>query len=173
MPRVRDVDFTIARLVDRANADLAGGVGNLVSRVVSMVHRYRAGRPPKSVLAEPAGPALASPSTDAAKLVESRLVGFDLRGACVAVMELVAMANRRIERTAPWELARAERAGDPAAGSRLDAVLADLLATCRVIGDLLDPLVPQVAAAVRRQCTPADGALPPAEPVFARLEAGR
>ena len=43
VPRVGDADFTAQRLVARANADLAGGLGNLVSRTVAMVHRYRAG----------------------------------------------------------------------------------------------------------------------------------
>src|SRR5437763_14615392 len=43
VPRVGDADFTAARLVARANADLAGGLGNLVSRTVAIVHRYRAG----------------------------------------------------------------------------------------------------------------------------------
>lgn len=37
---------TTARLVERANEDLANGLGNLVNRVVVMVHRYRDGRPP-------------------------------------------------------------------------------------------------------------------------------
>ena len=46
VPRVGDADFTVARLVARANADLAGGLGNLVSRTVTMVHRYRGGAVP-------------------------------------------------------------------------------------------------------------------------------
>jgi methionyl-tRNA synthetase len=44
VPRVGDTDFTVARLVNRANDDLAGGVGNLVQRVVTLIHRYRDGR---------------------------------------------------------------------------------------------------------------------------------
>src|SRR5215472_456175 len=46
VPRVGDADFTVARLIARANADLAGGLGNLVSRTVTMVHRYRGGGVP-------------------------------------------------------------------------------------------------------------------------------
>lgn len=163
VPRVGDVDFTVGRLIERANADLAGGVGNLVNRVVSMVHRYRAGR-------IPAGVESAVPAAEAAKLVASALADFDLRAACTAVIAVVTDANRRIELTRPWELARAELAGDRSAGDRLDAVLGDLLGACRAVGDLLSPLVPALSDAVLRQCTPVDGALPPAEPVFARLE---
>src|SRR5262249_47461503 len=39
VPRVGDVDFTVDRLVSRANDELASGVGNLVNRVVTMIHR--------------------------------------------------------------------------------------------------------------------------------------
>src|SRR5262249_41378325 len=47
VPRSGDADFTAARLVARANDELANGIGNLVSRVVSLVHRYRGGRVPQ------------------------------------------------------------------------------------------------------------------------------
>jgi methionyl-tRNA synthetase len=43
VPRVGDTDFTVAKLVARANDDLANGLGNLVSRVVALVHSYRNG----------------------------------------------------------------------------------------------------------------------------------
>jgi methionyl-tRNA synthetase len=166
VPRVGDVDFTVARLVERANADLAGGIGNLVSRVGSIVHRYHAGRAPA---ASRTGE-LAGPVSDAAKQVDAAVAGFDLRAACVAITAAVATANRRIEQTRPWELARAEWAGDREAGDRLDVVIDDLLAACRGIGELLAPFVPGVAAAALRQCTPVNGTLPPARPVFTRLK---
>ena len=47
VPRVGDADFTAARLVARANDDLANDLGNLVSRVVTLVHRYRQGKVPR------------------------------------------------------------------------------------------------------------------------------
>jgi methionyl-tRNA synthetase len=43
VPRVGDADFTLDRLVERANAELAGGLGNLVHRTITMIHRYRGG----------------------------------------------------------------------------------------------------------------------------------
>jgi methionyl-tRNA synthetase len=46
VPRVGDTDFTAGRLVARANDDLANGAGNLVSRVVTLVHKYRDGQVP-------------------------------------------------------------------------------------------------------------------------------
>ncbi|WP_371783121.1 methionine--tRNA ligase [Streptosporangium subroseum] len=46
VPRVGDTDFTVDRLIARGNDELANGLGNLVNRVVAMVHRYRDGHVP-------------------------------------------------------------------------------------------------------------------------------
>ena len=48
VPRLGDADFTAARLVARANDDLANDLGNLVSRAVALVHRYRQGKVPRA-----------------------------------------------------------------------------------------------------------------------------
>ena len=52
VPRTGDADFTVERLVSRANDELANGLGNLVNRVVAMIHRYRRDRfpPPRGRL---------------------------------------------------------------------------------------------------------------------------
>jgi len=59
VPRVGDADFTADRLIARANEDLANDLGNLVSRVISMAHRYRQGclRPLPGILPDGAGAA--------------------------------------------------------------------------------------------------------------------
>lgn len=44
--QVADTDFTPERLVGRANEDLANGLGNVTSRVVTLVHRHRGGHVP-------------------------------------------------------------------------------------------------------------------------------
>jgi methionyl-tRNA synthetase len=171
VPRVGDVDFTPGRLVERADADLAGGFGNLVNRVVTMVHRYRDGAVPG--VDEPQdAPELARTCRDAPKLVAAALDDIDFRRACAAVVGVVEQANRYIEQERPWELARAERGGDATAGRRLDGALSALISACRALGTLLAPLLPDAAAAITRQCTEVGGRLPQARPLFARLGAG-
>ena len=153
VPRVGDADFTVDRLVARYNEDLANGLGNLVNRVVSMVHRY--GHP--SV-----GPALPA-ALAAPALVDAALASFDLRAATAAVWRVVDEGNRYVERVRPWELARVR---DPS----LDGVLGTLLATCRALGELLAPFLPSAAARIVAACTPGvSGWLPAAEPLFRRL----
>src|SRR2546430_10134090 len=90
--------------------------------------------------------------------------GTAARRAVAAVWEVVAEGNRYVERVRPWELARA---GD-AAG--LDAALGTLLASCRVLGELLAPFLPDAAARIAAQLAVGpDGRLPAPLPLFARL----
>ena len=187
VPRVGDADFTVARLIARANADLAGGLGNLVSRTVAMVHRYRGGVVPGGVVpgegadlggadpgggegwaGDPGAGRLLAACEQAPGLVDAALGGFDFRAAADAIWDIVDAANRYIEDVRPWQLARSQR--NPEAG-RLDAALALLVRACRCLAGQLAPFVPDTAARVAAQCTPAGllGQLPEAEPVFPRL----
>lgn len=156
VPRVGDVDFTAERLVQRANGELANGLGNLVNRVVSMVHRYRDGLVPTAD-----GPGeLGKVCGEAGNRVDIALRDFDFRRATAAVWEIVDEANRYINRVRPWELAKS---GD----DRLDAVLAELVLACRTVSEQLAPFLPDLAARIGWQC--AGERLPNPEPVFHRL----
>ncbi len=188
VPRVGDADFTVSRLVARANGDLANDLGNLVSRVVTLVHRYRQGHVPRvagnhgpatagsatagSATAGPAtaGSALAAARRDAPERIATALAAFDFRAATAAVWDVVDEANRFVERAEPWRLARAERDGDRAAGELLDESLALLIAACADLGRLLAPFLPGLAARIQAACDDPAGQLPPAQPVFPRLE---
>ncbi|MCX4666529.1 methionine--tRNA ligase [Streptomyces sp. NBC_01381] len=169
VPRVGDADFTRERLIARANADLAGGLGNLVNRVVAMVHRYRGGHVPLPLADAPATEPLAATCRDVPSQVDAALHGFDFRRAAAAVWTIVEEANRCIDNTRPWELAKAERGGDPATGKQLDTVLAALVQACRVLGDQLLPFLPRAASRIAGQCAESNGSLPPANPLFPRI----
>src|SRR6266851_1577078 len=175
VPRVGDADFTVGRLIARADDELANGLGNLVNRVVAMIGRYRDGRIPDlsgvTGLAPvpPGGEDLDAALRQAGDLVGAALDEFDFRQATAAVWAIADEANRFINRVRPWELAKAERAGDVAAGERLDAVLSALIGACSALGRELTPFLPDAAARITSQCTPRDRRLPAPSPVFRRL----
>jgi methionyl-tRNA synthetase len=154
-----DTDFTVDRLVKRANEDLAGGVGNIINRIVSLVHRHRNGTPPDPEAA-PLGAVADLPA-------RTRLLlrSFELRQAAQAIVDAVSALNQNLEETAPWKLAK-----DPTSARELDGILSRQLATARVIVDALEPITPSLAARARTQLatTPA---LPALEPLIGRLEA--
>ena len=170
VPRVGDADFTVERLTARADADFAGGLGNLVHRIVTMVHRYRDGTVPALGTDRFAVTPLLDVCRAAPGRIDTALADFDFRRAVDAAWDIVEEANRCIDTTRPWELARAERQGNTDAAERLDAVLAALVGACRVLGDELRPFVPEAAERIARQVTPVDGTLPEAEPLFVRLQ---
>jgi methionyl-tRNA synthetase len=165
VPKGADADFTVDRLVSRANDELANGFGNLVNRVVSMIHRYSDGQvPPATATAAPEAKALHAAISNAPGQIAEALDDFDLRHATEAVWRIADEANRYVNRTRPWALAKAGQ------NAELAAVLSTLLAACQAIGTYLHPFLPDAAARITSQCTPNGGGfLPVPSPLLPRL----
>ena len=134
-----DGDFTWKRFDDRYTADLADTLGNLVSRTVSMIHRYRHGTVP----ADPSGfdTALEHDARPILDAYAAALDACDLSGAAAQLIELATRANKYVEETAPWRLAK-----DTAAAAALDTVLANLARTLARLAVLAEPFMPERAA---------------------------
>ena len=164
VPRGADADFTADRLVSRANDELANGFGNLVNRVVTMIHRYRDGRVPAAAANAPDAAALFEVIRSAPGLIAGALDDFDYRRATEAVWQIADEANRYVNRARPWDLAKTGKRAE------LDAVLSALLGACQAIGEYLGPFLPDAARRVIRQCAP-DGAgfLPSPGPLLPRI----
>ena len=175
VPRGGDADFTVGRLTwARQRRDSPTAFGNLVNRVVAVVHRYHGGHVPAVTASTPDGTVLDEAVLDEAvldeavgdarDLIAAALDDFDFRRATDAVWRIADEANRYVNRTRPWELARAGRHAE------LAAVLSALLRACQAIGTHLAPFLPDAAARVTRQCTPdAAGLLPAPAPLVPRI----
>ena len=120
---------------DRYHGELANELGNLVSRSIAMVVRYRGGVIPAVAVA----PELAALAREVAEAYEHRFDVLDFTGALEHVWELVRALNRFVEARAPWELAKSE---DPAAAGALDETLASLCEGVRALAVLLWPYLP-------------------------------
>jgi methionyl-tRNA synthetase len=150
-----DTDFTVDRLIDRADRELAGGLGNLVQRLVVLAHRIGDGvlvRGEGGPL-EPAAAARALPER-----IDGALARFDLRAAGTAIWEFVELANRVLDRERPWERSAPRR----------EAVLAGLVDACRVVVGECVPFLPDGAAQLLTRLGTGD-TVGPAGPVFTRL----
>lgn len=154
VPRAADADYTDDRVVERADADLANGVGNVAHRVLTMVQRFRDGRVPAAAIPRPD--------------VDGAYEAFDFRAVTAAVRAHVRGINESIDATRPWTLAAAER--DGASRVELDGFLGELVGRLHVLADLLAPLVPDTARRLQALLTPDDdGVLPTPVPLADRL----
>ena len=171
VPRTEDADFTEERLVERYNGDLANDLGNLLNRTVSMLWRYRDGTVPAPGPLLQADLPLAHAAEHLPAALHAALDDFDFRAALGALWEVVARANRYVEETAPWALAKGERGGDEAARHRLDTVLYGLAETLRLLAWHLAPFLPAASERIAEQlglALPGAGAARPAWPEVAR-----
>ena len=140
---LRDVSFghdgsvSTAAFEARYEAELANELGNLASRTIAMIDRYRDGVVP----AVECDPALAEDFDGLAERVGALIERADLTQALDAAWRPVRRLNRYVEEQAPWVLAREEdRAAD------LDRVLRTLAEGLRVVTVVLSPWLPETAA---------------------------
>ncbi len=115
-------------------SELANDFGNLASRTIAMVHRYRGGSVPS---AEP-DPELAAEIDSMIGEISELLDRADLSGALDAIWQRVRRLNRYVEAQAPWVLAK-----DEARAADLDRVLASLSEGLRVVAVALHPWIPE------------------------------
>ena len=145
-----DGNFTWERFDERYTADLADGLGNLASRSLAMLEKYRAGRVPEggaTALDEEADRVLAA--------YAGAMDAIDLKGGAEAAWGLITRANQYIVETAPWALAK--RNAEPA----LDAALASLVRTLVRLAVMAAPFMPGKSEALWQclgQRGPLDGA---------------
>jgi len=128
-----DGNFSWERFDERYTSELANDLGNLASRALSMVARYREGTVPAHF-----GTGLAEAREKAVGAYRSALDENDLQGGLDAAFELVSEANGFVERSAPWVLAK-----DPQRTTDLDETLGALVGSLAVAAVLLTPFMPR------------------------------
>ena len=140
MPFTNDGSITYEAVIDRYNTDLANTIGNLVSRTVAMVIKYFGGAVPSPGTKTELDLELEKAAVDAAESMQAHFDAFKLSDACGDVIALARRANKYIDETEPWVLAKTEEGR-----VRLETVLYQLIEAIRFIGILLEPFMPDTS----------------------------
>ncbi len=144
IPFGQDGNFSEEAILTRLNADLANDLGNLVHRTLSMIERYCHGVLPSlgpvgcAVDDEP----VRQEALGLGKRLETAMARLNFAEALDAIFQLVSHANRYIETTSPWQLAKTS------SPERLHTVLAVLAEVIRVVAITMEPFMPCVAQAI-------------------------
>jgi methionyl-tRNA synthetase len=130
----QDGSFSYDALIGRYNSELANGLGNLVSRTLTMINQYRGG-----IIPQGSDAAMAELGRKTIEQVKASFEAFEFSKGLEAVWALLSAADKYIVEQAPWKLARA---GEEAQG-KLNDTLATSAETLRLACALLAPVLPE------------------------------
>ncbi|MFA7283901.1 MAG: methionine--tRNA ligase [Candidatus Omnitrophota bacterium] len=164
-----DGNFSEEGIVKRYNSDLANDLGNLVYRTLTMVEKYFNGNIPVINLAElKDNRRLAEIFAAIQNLggkISAALDGLNFSLALESIWELIGMANKYVEETKPWNLAKENK------DQELKEFIALLVQVIRAVADQLEIFIPQTAALIKEQFQ--EDKVKKGKPLFPRLETGK
>jgi methionyl-tRNA synthetase len=143
-----DAPFSLELVESRINTDLANNLGNILSRTSQLVGKYFDGKFPAYQADDASSKALKDAATAVGPEVKNEIEAMRPSFALEKIMLVLTQANKYLEETAPWKMAKE----DPAKAGH---VLATVLETARIATVLLSPVMPEKSAEIlKRLSTP-------------------
>ncbi|MEK6639439.1 MAG: methionine--tRNA ligase [Nitrospirota bacterium] len=149
VPFGQDGDFSQSAMVISINSDLANGIGNLLSRTLTMIQRYssQAEIPTADTPALPdLEDQIRTVASNLPRRIEEGFAALAFRDNLQHIWELIRFCDEYIDKAAPWQLAK-----NPENHGRLKTVLNTTARALRLISVLIYPYMPQTAAQLAQQ----------------------
>ncbi|MEO5955376.1 MAG: methionine--tRNA ligase [Nitrospiraceae bacterium] len=148
VPFGQDGDFSQSAMVTNINSDLANGIGNLLSRTLTMIERFAHGTIPAA--GTPALPELeariTTTATDLPERIDQGYRTLAFRENLQAIWELIGLCDEYIDKAAPWKLAK-----NPEDQPRINTVLNTASRALRLLSVLMYPYMPHTARQLAQQ----------------------
>ena len=154
MPFENDGTITWELMVERLNSDLANTLGNLVNRTISMSNKYFGGAIQAPVAGDALDEDLKAVALAMPGKVEAKMNELKVADAIDEIFVLLRRANKYIDETAPWALAK-----DEANHAHLGTVLYNLLESIRFAAIALEPFLPDTSKRILAQLNVENGGL--------------
>ena len=142
----QDGDFSRLNFLHRTNAELANDLGNLLSRATAMIGKFFDGFVPIQGEFADIDREFEPLAAEVLENYKAAMDQMDFQGAFAEALRLVGRANKYIDETAPWVLAK-----DDSGKARLGTVLYNVAETCRVASILFSPVLTKGAPQIWRQ----------------------
>ena len=154
MPFASDGIMTYELIIERINSELANILGNLVNRTIAMNNKYFDGIVQAPVAGDPLDEELKAVALAMPGKVEAKMNELKVADAIDEIFVLLRRANKYIDETAPWALAK-----DEANKARLGTVLYNLLESIRFAAIALEPFLPDTSKNILTQIKAENGGL--------------
>lgn len=161
-----DGNFSADSIIKRFNSDLANDLGNLVYRTLTMIEKYFEGKIPQGKLNIEDSPAAAI--EDRIKQLDSKIAAnlqtgdFNFSASLEAIWGLINTANKYIEDTKPWNLAKENKI------DQLKKFIQVLVAVLRKVQEAILPFIPDAAESIKKQL--GEDSIKKGKPIFPRID---
>lgn len=162
VPFGMDGNFSEEAIIKRLNSDLANDLGNLVYRMLTMVEKYFQGVVPGPGALDEQGYNIREKIKDVSTEIEHAMAAFNFSLALEHIWDLVNMANKYVEETKPWNLAKENRIEELKAFIRL---LVDVI---REVARGIEPFLPNTAEIILSEI--GKDTIKKGNPLFPRIE---